>query len=784
MNTLEFLTFVTPSKGQKAIVVRQDISELPAKGHWVHHVHDDHSSMADHITSLNKKAIYFALAGFKSNSINTFSGRSQSNVENLRSFWFDIDVEENNPKKYSTIKIAAIELGKFIDSFNLPEPLTVRSGGGLHVYWPLDQDISVDQWLPVANALKAAANTFGLLVDHSRTTDSASILRPVGTYNNKTDKPRPVAAIEWNGKPCELLVLSKCLSNETQAINFDGFNGDNLLLGAGSPINLSVNTSSQLVPIDKLSDMSACVNAKSAASYFKTKGESHSDYQLWLRSLLLPLKNEAVKRPNEAALIKIIFDKACTKFDAASNTEDNDSLWISTQADSTTIATFIAIANHAGYVDHEAEELQEDTLIEQFNQDYAFVNMFGKPVIISEKLDLNSGHTKLIFSTPQQFHDLHPELFFYRNKSGKLQKTTRGKYWHQSEKRRKYSGFTFSPAMDTPSDIFNSWRGWGVEAVKGDCHLYLQHVKNIICDGDVTKYKILMQFLAHAIQRPYEKPGFMVVLIGNEGTGKGIFVHGFGAIFGQHYQSQLDSKALTGQFNGELADAIFCFADEVTLNGLSSETERLKKLISEPKFRLELKGINAIELSSFHRFVIATNNDHAVRAGSHARRFFVLRMSSTAQQNHQYFKALKYELDHGGREALHYHLRYEVDLSDFEHHKAPATKELLEQKLLSLSTIDSWIFDQLVSGELWREIDKPCEINTRVLALRISDETGQKFSDRRVADRIRKFFKIDGSITRSDNGFRSRVWILPSLALACQLFTEATGIPIPLSDQE
>jgi hypothetical protein len=780
MNALEFLSLVTPHKGQKAIVVRQDLYESPSQCRWVHHVHDDHSSMVDRITSLNDEAIYFALAGFKSHSVNEFSGRLQSNVEYLRAFWFDIDVEENNPKKYSKKSIAAAALGEFINEYGLPEPLIVVSGGGLHVYWPLDEDVSPDQWLPVARALKTAANTFGLLVDHSRTTDSASILRPVGTYNNKTDIPRQVVATEWNGKPCELLELSKCLGRETQEINFDGFKGDNLPLSTGSVINLSVNT---ITPVEKLSDMGTWINAKSAASYFKTKGEFHSDYQLWLRSLLLPLKNEATKRPNEAGLIKAIFDKACDKFDVGSNTDHNTSLWSSTQADSTTIATYIAIANFAGYVDRETEELQQDDLIDRLNQEYAFVDIGGKVSIIGEKLDINFGYKKLTFSTVRQFRELHGDPFFFSDTAGKVRKTTRADFWLQSAKRRRYDNFAFLPAMDAPNGCFNFWRGWGVIAKKGECNLYLHHVRNIICDGDEAKYKILMQFLAHAVQRPFEKPGFMVVLIGNEGTGKGQFVHGVGAIFGAHYQSQLDSKALTGQFNGELGDAIFCFADEVTLTGQSNETERLKKLITEPFFRYERKGHDAYELRSHHRFVLATNSEHAVRAGSNARRFYVMRMSTKKQQNHRYFEALRNELDHGGREALHYHLLHEVDISDFNHHKAPATEELLEQKLLSLSAIDNWIFDQLVSGELWREIDKPCEINARILALRISDETGQKTSDPRVASRIKQLFKIEGSTTRSDSGNRYRVWALPPLLIARQLFTQSTSIPIPFGDK-
>jgi hypothetical protein len=76
-----------------------------------------------------------------------------------------------------------------VDTLKLPRPLIVGSGNGLHVYWVLDNSVSIEIWRPIAKALLKACNEVGLVVDPQPTVDCSRVMRPVGVTNPKTNTP-------------------------------------------------------------------------------------------------------------------------------------------------------------------------------------------------------------------------------------------------------------------------------------------------------------------------------------------------------------------------------------------------------------------------------------------------------------------------------------------------------------------------------------------------------------------------------------------------------------------
>lgn len=118
--------------------------------------------------------------------------RNQENALALKAVWVDIDVKKP-PKGYATIEEALEALDKFIAHYKLPAPTAViASGNGIHAYWISTRVLSVDEWRPFAEGLKAAVLEFGLRCDTQVTVDCARILRVPGTYNCKTNPPKPV----------------------------------------------------------------------------------------------------------------------------------------------------------------------------------------------------------------------------------------------------------------------------------------------------------------------------------------------------------------------------------------------------------------------------------------------------------------------------------------------------------------------------------------------------------------------------------------------------------------
>lgn len=109
----------------------------------------------------------------------------------LKAIWLDIDVKPE--KGYGTLVEALQALDQFLQFASLPVPsAVVASGSGLHVYWISDRPLTLEDWRPYAEGLRAEAERFGLRFDAAITTDPARLLRVPGTYNGKTKPPKAV----------------------------------------------------------------------------------------------------------------------------------------------------------------------------------------------------------------------------------------------------------------------------------------------------------------------------------------------------------------------------------------------------------------------------------------------------------------------------------------------------------------------------------------------------------------------------------------------------------------
>ena len=177
MNTLEFLQRVLPSDGYYAIATIRNGKVR----HIFSSVLEDIANAAVEVDK-HKSDTYYAVASYKEKGI-----RKQNNVHKIKLVALDIDCGQNTP--YPSWKEGLQALVTFVDTLELPRPMIVRSGSGLHVYWVLNKDAAPTEWKPVAEAMKAAARGNELHIDPAITADSARILRPIGLHNYKGGNP-------------------------------------------------------------------------------------------------------------------------------------------------------------------------------------------------------------------------------------------------------------------------------------------------------------------------------------------------------------------------------------------------------------------------------------------------------------------------------------------------------------------------------------------------------------------------------------------------------------------
>jgi hypothetical protein len=340
----------------------------------------------------------------------------------------------------------------------------------------------------------------------------------------------------------------------------------------------------------------------------------------------------------------------------------------------------------------------------ELNRRYAYVAI-GQGVVA----DLSDPDRAVDFKSTRAFLGLHahPKI-----RTGKVLKDGTevldavGKVWMDSwPKRRTFERVDFLPPggheVLSPGTL-NLWRGWPSREEPSSCALYLRHAKEVICSGDEELWSWLQSWMAHLVQRPFEKAGTSVVLRGNEGVGKGVFASALVDLCGAHGLHVTQPKQLTGNFNSHMASKLLVFADEVTWGGRRQEEGVLKAMITERSVMLEPKGVDAFPARSFCRVIVSSNNEWVVPAGRTARRFQVLDVPDNRKGDFDYFKALTREtlLTPGFGTGLRLHLEG-LDLESLPNPRTiVGTDALRDQKIESLDAKGQWLLTILRNGSL------------------------------------------------------------------------------------
>jgi hypothetical protein len=204
---------MTPVEFLRAVWPRLDIYCLAtprgngAWRHWTFNTIDEAAAMISPGGSIDpsKVDVYFNIHSLREKQVphrdpelaaqGKTQVRVQTNMLAARCFFFDLDVGSTDGK-YATQAEAVAGLKEFLAATKLPVPMITSSGGGLHVYWLLTDDLETAEWRDHATHLRQLAQHYGLKADPTRTTDTASILRIAGTFNHKNPlEPRPVDAL-------------------------------------------------------------------------------------------------------------------------------------------------------------------------------------------------------------------------------------------------------------------------------------------------------------------------------------------------------------------------------------------------------------------------------------------------------------------------------------------------------------------------------------------------------------------------------------------------------------
>jgi hypothetical protein len=354
------------------------------------------------------------------------------------------------------------------------------------------------------------------------------------------------------------------------------------------------------------------------------------------------------------------------------------------------------------------EEWGAEEATQELNRLHTFILNGGRAEIITEKEDPAYPGTKTFDLS--QVKDLRLAyanelvLVGYKTTGAPILKS-KFDIWMADPYRRRADRIWFSPAipwgLDPKTRDFNLWQGWTITAHKPDAKhswsLLKQHIHEVVANGDPAVAKYVIDWMAHGLQQPEKLPEVAIVMLGGEGTGKGILARSLGDLYGRHFAHLSTPQMLTGTHNDLMKDKLLVFADENFFAGDHAVASALKAMITEPTMLINPKYVNAFKLPNYRRFIIASNESWAIPAGPDARRYAVFQVSEARKEDHSYFAAIMKQLKDGGLQAMLYELQHR-DLTGFEPRHYPQTKALFEQKKLNFDPTTQWWFHTLCNG--------------------------------------------------------------------------------------
>lgn len=394
----------------------------------------------------------------------------------------------------------------------------------------------------------------------------------------------------------------------------------------------------------------------------------------------------------------------------------------------------------------------------------------------------------------------------------KIKEMNWSQLWLKSPFRRYYPrGITFNPRGDEEGRL-NLWKGYAVHpSGDGSCDLLINHIHEVLCRGNAEHSKVFLDFMAHMVQKPWERPTFSIVMRGEMGAGKDTPFTYLGKILGAHYITVGRNSDISGRFNSHIMGKILVHLQEGFYAGSKEQQNYMKFLLSSTSINIERKGVDIFSTTAYHRIVISSNEDWVAPAAWGERRYFVLDVDNrfangttdeSSARNKAYFDAMeKQMMREGGLEAF-MHLLQTRDLSSFDTRRPPRTAALAQQVLEGLENVEKWWYDSLEAGTFDAQESTETAMRgvwERDWITKPTDDLFNAYERWRLGKRYRaepvtraKFGRevrrlcpsvSSKQVVYESNGDRKRSMVIPKLSQCRRDFEQLLGSPISWGDE-
>ncbi|WP_168193518.1 DUF5906 domain-containing protein [Bradyrhizobium sp. NAS96.2] len=170
----------------------------------------------------------------------------------------------------------------------------------------------------------------------------------------------------------------------------------------------------------------------------------------------------------------------------------------------------------------------------------------------------------------------------------------------------------------------NTYRPAIIDARPGDITPFINHFCEMM--PDERDRNIILDYLAHNIQRPGYKIPWAPLIQSAEGVGKNLFKLIMQRGLGENYVHEPKTKELLEsgvKFNGWMREKLFIIADEIKSDDKRDLIETLKPIISEARIEVQSKGVDQVLEDNAANWLFFSNHKDAIPIDKNGRRYAV-----------------------------------------------------------------------------------------------------------------------------------------------------------------
>jgi len=290
-------------------------------------------------------------------------------------------------------------------------------------------------------------------------------------------------------------------------------------------------------------------------------------------------------------------------------------------------------------------------------------------------------------------------------------------------------------------EIFSYFRGYDYnqldEVKKEVIQPFLNHVHDVIANGDEKVYRYILVWIASILQKPNFKTGTALVLIGNQGTGKNAFFTDVICKLMARYANKNVTKIedVVGKFNAILQNKKLTILNELQSADTTKllNCDALKSDITEDTIVINEKNEPMRECENVSNFIMVSNHDFPVKIEATDRRFAVFRVGDKHKQDFEYFEDLANKFTPEFYENL-FTFFMTLDISKDNLRRIPATEAREVIREASMTSYEIFVRDNYD-----KIVDLPSDKFFGMYCKFVEDNKYQQCSSRTFIANVSKF---------------------------------------------